>query len=174
MARAFNMPILLRDAWGQGQIWGASAACGAKVIVAEVGGGSLLYDEWVQRGVQGTLNVMRQLGMLPGEVTKPPLQRVVDNTPGNHRNLVLLRPRSGGLLMPEPEINAKASFDGQPIAGPRTLGKLVDSYDLSVRETYETPFQNTLMLAAAVQPSWHAAGDFLYILADADAAEVWD
>ena len=25
MARAFNMPILLRDAWGESQIWGASA-----------------------------------------------------------------------------------------------------------------------------------------------------
>ena len=59
-------------------------------------------------------NVMRQLGMLPGEVEKPPQQYVVDNTHGHHRNLVLLRPREGGLLMPEAAINARASFDGQP------------------------------------------------------------
>jgi predicted deacylase len=174
MARAFNMPILLRDSWGEGQLWGASARHGAKVIVAELGGGSLLFDEWLQRGVDGTLNVMRRLGMLPGEVTAPPRQRVVDNTAGHHRNLVLLRPRGGGLLLPEPEITARVCFEGQPIAGPRTLAKLVDMYDFSVRERYETPFENTLLLAAAVRPSWHAAGDFLYIMADADIAEVWD
>lgn len=174
MARAFNMPILLRDAWGEGQLWGASARLGAKVIVAEVGGGSLLYNEWVERGVHGTLNVMRQLGMLSGQVSAPPLQRVVDNTAGHHRNLVLLRPRSGGLLIPDPEISARLSFDGQPVSGPRRLGSLIDSYDLSVRETFDTLFENTLLLAAAVQPSWHAAGDFLYIMADADAAEIWD
>lgn len=174
MARAFNMPILLRDAWGENQLWGASASYGAKVIVAEVGGGSLLYDEWLQRGVEGTFNVMRQLGMLPGEIVKPPPQYVVDNRPGHHRNLTLLRPRSGGLLMPEAEINARASFAGSPIRGPRILGTLVNKYDLGACETYETPFEKTLLLAAVVRPSWRAAGDFLYILADAVAAEYWD
>jgi hypothetical protein len=47
MARAFNMPILLRDEWGANQFWGASARLGAKVIVAEVGGGGLLYERMV-------------------------------------------------------------------------------------------------------------------------------
>jgi predicted deacylase len=172
MARAFNMSILLRDAWGDNQLWGASARHGAKVIVAEVGGGSLLYDEWLSRGIQGTFNVMRHLGMLSGEVQKPSKQYVVNNTPGHHRNLVLLRPRAGGLLMPESDITARTSFDGRPIAGSRVLGRLMDMYDLGVRETYETPFRNTLLLAAVVKPSWRAAGDFLYIMADADEAEI--
>jgi hypothetical protein len=30
------------------------------------------------------------------------------------------------------------------------------------------------MLAAAVHPAWRAAGDTVYILADADMAEVWE
>jgi hypothetical protein len=41
-----------------------------------------------------------------------------------------------------------------------------------VRETFETPFARTLLLAAAVSPSWRAAGDTLYIVADADIAEI--
>jgi predicted deacylase len=175
MARAFNMPVLLKDAWGDRQIWGASARAGAKVIVAEVGGGSLLFDKWLARGVEGTVNVMRRFGMIPGDVVPPPQQIVVDNSKGHHRNLVLLRSSAGGLFMPEADITAETSFDGKPLSGgPRTLGKLINMYDLSVIETYETPFANTVLLATAVNPSWHAPGDTLYIIADADLAETWD
>ncbi|MFN2203897.1 MAG: succinylglutamate desuccinylase/aspartoacylase family protein [Caldilineaceae bacterium] len=174
MARAFNMPVLLKDAWGDRQIWGASARAGAKVIVAEVGGGSMLFDQWLARGVEGTLNVMRGFGMIPGEVVPPPQQIVVNNSKGHHRNLVLLRSSAGGLLMPEPDITPQTSFEGKPLAGRRTLGKLINMYDLSVLETYETPFTNTVLLATAVNPSWHAPGDTLYIIADADLAETWD
>jgi predicted deacylase len=172
MARAFNMPILLRDEWGANQFWGASARLGAKVIVAECGGGGLLYEQWFQRGVDGVLNVMRRLGMLPGEVQPPPRQYVVNNTQGHHANLLLLRQREGGLLLPHPAINGQASFDGEPIAGVPYLAQLLNPYDLSVRETYTTPFARTLMLAAAVGPAWRTAGDTVYILADADLAEV--
>ena len=172
MARAFNMPILLRDEWGEGQFWGASAGLGAKVIVAECGGGGLLYADWVDRGVRGVFNVMRQLGMLPGAVEAPPRQYVVDNTHGHHRNLILLRQREGGLLLPAAGINADASFAGQPIEGGRVLAQLLNPYDLSMRETFETPFNRTLLLAAAVNPGWRMAGDIVYIIADADIAEV--
>lgn len=174
MARAFNMPILLRDEWGANQFWGASARLGAKVIVAEVGGGGLLYEEWFDRGVRGVFNVMRQLGMLPGAVEKPPRQFVVDNTHGHHSNLVLLRQREGGLLLPHPAVSPRASFEGQPIEGVPYLAQLLNSYDLTVRETFTTPFARTLMLAAAVGPAWRAAGDTVYILADADIAEIWE
>ena len=170
MARAFNMPILLKDEWGANQLWGASAKGGAKVIVAEVGGGSVLWDEWFARGVNGTLNVMRLLKMIPGDVTKPPRQLVVSNLKGHHRNLVFLRAAEGGIVMPEPAVNPRASFEGQPITQ-RTLGRLLNKYDLTFRQTFESPFERTLMLAAVIAPSWRAMGDSLYLLADADLAE---
>lgn len=172
MARAFAMPILLRDEWGASQLWGASARLGARVIVAECGGGALLYDEWLARGVQGTFNVMRHLGMLPGEVAPPPKQYVVDNTAGHHRNLVLVRQQAGGLLLPDPAISPRVSFAGQPVAGAPVLARLLNPYDLTVAETFTTPFARTLFLAAACAPAWRMAGDIIYILADADAAEV--
>jgi len=172
VARSFGMPILLKDSWGANQMWGASARCGARVIVAECGGGALLFDEWLQRGVRGAFNVMRHLGMLPGEVQKPTRQYVVDNTKGHHRNLVLGRCREGGLFMPDPAITPRVSFDGQPVGGKLVLGQLISMYDLAVSETFASPFERTLLLASAVAPSWRAVGDTLYIVADADVAEV--
>jgi predicted deacylase len=90
MARAFNMPILLRDVWLPGQMWGKAEELGVKVIVAELGGAGQRYAEWVERGVAGALNVMRLLGMLPGDVAPPPRQYVVNNLPGHEENLMIL------------------------------------------------------------------------------------
>lgn len=174
MARAFNMPILLRDVWRSGQMWGMSEKLGVKAIVAEVGGGGALNEEWLERGVAGTLNVMRCLGMLPGAVQPPPRQYVVDNTTGHESNLSILRPASGGLIIPEPGIDGHTSFVGQPIAGPRVLGRLLNMYDLSYRQEFATPFARTLLLATPVTPAWNYPGEIAYIFADADAAEMWD
>lgn len=174
MARAFNMPILLKDAWMPGQMWTRGAELGAKTLVAELGGAGQLYAEWVERGVAGTLNVMRRIGMLGGEVVPPPRQYVVNNLPGHEENLNILRPREAGLIVPEPAITPRAAFDGQPIEGPRILGRVISPYDLTERQRFETPFARTLMLATRVAPTWCLPGEFGYIIADADNAEVLD
>jgi predicted deacylase len=174
MARAFNMPILLRDDWQPDQMWGMSAKLGVECIVAECGGGGALHHEWVERGVQSTFNVMRQLGMLPGKVQPPPKQYVVANDDLKVHNLVLVLPREGGVIIPEPVVTAQFAFDGQPLEGLVTVGKLLNMYDLTVREEYKTPFQRTLLLASVVVPAWHFSGEIAYIYADADKAEVLD
>jgi hypothetical protein len=174
MARAFNMPILLKDTWGPRQMWKHAETLGVKTIVAELGGGGFLYNEWLERGVRGTFNVMRCLGMLSGKVEPPPKQYVVNNTPGHGKNLVILRPREGGLIVPDPAIDPQKSFDGQPVVGVPVLGRLLNPYDLTVRQTFDAPFARTLMLAAVVSPSWNFPGEFAYILANADVAEIWD
>jgi predicted deacylase len=172
MARAFNMPILLRDVWLPGQMWAKAEELGAKVIVAELGGAGQRYAEWVERGVAGALNVMRLLGMLPGAVVPPPRQYVVNNLPGHEQNLMILRPREAGLIVPEPAITPQAAFDGQPLAGPLVLGRLLNPYDLTVRQEFTAPFARTLMLATRVTPTWCTPGEFGYIISDADNAEV--
>jgi hypothetical protein len=174
MARAFNMPILLKDEWRPGQMWAMSERLGVKAIVAECGGGGLFYEEWLERGVAGAFNVMRHLGMLPGKVEKPPRQYVVNNTTGHEVNLNILRPREGGLIMPDPALSPRVSFDGRPIVGIPVLGRMLNMYDLTFRQAFEAPFERTLMLAGVIAPAWNYPGEFAYILADADAAEVWD
>jgi len=172
MARAFNMPILLRDIWLPGQMWLRGEQLGVKTIVAELGGAGQFYGEWVERGVAGTLNVMRQLGMLPGEVLPPPRQYVVNNLPGHEEHLNILRPREAGLIVPTPAITPSVAFDGQPIAGAQVLGRLLNPYDLTVRQEFTTPFARTLMLATRVVPTWCTPGEFGYIITDAEKAEV--
>lgn len=172
MARAFNMPILLRDAWMPGQMWAMAATHGVSAIVAELGGSGMLHEEWVQRGIDGTFNVMRSLGMLPGNVVPPPRQFVVNNTPGNEANLHIIRPSESGLIIPEPTITPQVAFDGTPVEG--LLGRLLNPYDMTVREEFRAPFARTLMLATTVAPSWNVAGEFAYIFADADNAEIWN
>jgi predicted deacylase len=173
MARAFNMPILLKDGWGSTQMWGASARHGAKVIVAEVGG-IHMTAEWETRAVNGIFNVMRCLGMLPGDVQKLPRQYVIDNTPGHEHNLTILRPAEGGLVVPAEGITPQAIYAGQPLEGKRVLGRLVNMYDLLVHQEFTTPFERTLMLVTPVESSWFYPGTIGYIFADADAAEVWE
>src|SRR5262245_51597481 len=174
MARAFNMPILLRDTWLPGQMWARAEQLGVKTIVAELGGAGQLYGEWVERGVAGVFNVMRRLGMLPGEVAPPPRQYVVNNTPGHEENLMILRPREAGLIVPEPAITPQVAFAGQPLVGAQVLGRLLNPYDLTLRQEFATPFARTLMLATRVAPTWCTPGEFGYIITDADNAEVWD
>jgi predicted deacylase len=176
MARAFNMPILLRDEWRPGQMWRESERLGAKAIVAECGGSSGLYHEWVERSASGVLNVMRHLGMLPGEVARPPKQYVVRGDSGHEQNANILKPKEGGLIVPDPAITPQTMFDGQPVVGVPVLGSLLNMYDLSVRQTFEAPFERTLMTAAVVAPSWVYPGSYAYILFDADGpeVEVWD
>jgi predicted deacylase len=172
MARAFNMPILLRDVWMPGQMWTRAEQLGVKLIVAELGGAGQLYDQWIERGVAGVFNVMRQIGMLPGEVIPPPRQYVVNNLAGHEENLNILRPREAGLIVPDPAITPQRAFDGQPIAGPLVLGRLLNPYDLTVRQEFATPFARTLMLATRITPTWCTPGEFGYIITDADNAEI--
>lgn len=172
MARAFNMPILLRDVWMPSQMWRRGQELGVKAIVAELGGASQLNAEWVERGVAGVLNVMRKLGMLAGDIVPPPRQYVVNNTPGHEQNLNIWRPGEGGLIVPDPAITPQRAFDGQPVEGVPTLGVLLNPYDLTIRQRFETPFARTLMLATRVVPTICQPGEFGYIVADADNAEV--
>ena len=176
MARAFNMPVLLLDEWRPGQMWRESERLGAKVIVAECGGGGELYHEWVDRSVNGVLNVMRRLGMLPGKVQKPPRQYVVRGDGGHEQNAHILKPKEGGLIIPDQSITPQTMFDGQPVVGVPVLGRLLNMYDLTIRQTFETPFARTILTAAVVTPTWAYPGSYAYILFDADGpeVEVWD
>lgn len=172
MARAFNMPVLLLDEWRPGQMWRESERLGAKVIVAECGGGGALYSEWVERSAQGTLNVMRYLDMLPGEVKAPPTQYVVRGDSGYEYNANILKPKEGGLIIPDVAITPQVVFDGQPVSGVPVLGELLNMYDLTVRQRFEAPFERTLLIAAVVGPSWSYPGTYAYILFDADGPDV--
>jgi uncharacterized protein len=82
IARAFNLPYVVREEPREGGLGGmttsASAAAGVPGVIAEAGGRGLLEEHAVEQLAAGVHNVLRHLEMLPGEQAPPPAaQRLV-------------------------------------------------------------------------------------------------
>ena len=75
LAIAFSLPYVVRsdpsEAPISGTTTGAAAAIGVPAVIAEVGGCGLLEEDAVRTHVDGIGNVLRHLGMVPGDVTPP-------------------------------------------------------------------------------------------------------
>ncbi|NEV60918.1 succinylglutamate desuccinylase/aspartoacylase family protein [Thiorhodococcus minor] len=65
LARAFGVPVLLSSTLRDGSLREAATGLGIRTLLYEAGEG-LRFDEFcIRAGLQGILNVMRSLGMLP-------------------------------------------------------------------------------------------------------------
>lgn len=72
LARAFGVPVMLNSASRDGSLREGAAEAGVPVLLYEAGE-ALRYDELsISGGVQGIINVMRELEMLPHATTKKP------------------------------------------------------------------------------------------------------
>ena len=73
LAIAYGLPYVVRSARAEAPVSGtttsAAAAAGVPAVIAEVGGSGLLEDSAVRVHLDGIVNALRQLGMLPGEAT---------------------------------------------------------------------------------------------------------
>jgi predicted deacylase len=70
MARAFGAPVILDAKLRDGSLREAARTKGVRMLLYEAGE-ALRFDEIsIRSGVQGILNVMRKLGMLPSRATK--------------------------------------------------------------------------------------------------------
>jgi predicted deacylase len=70
LARAFGVPVMLNSALRDGSLRECAAAAGIPTLLYE-GGEALRYDESsIRAGVQGVINVMRSLEMLPPRTSK--------------------------------------------------------------------------------------------------------
>lgn len=64
LARTFGVPVVVNGEVRDGSLRGAAAQCGVHMLVYEAGE-ALRFDELsIRAGVQGIINVMRELGML--------------------------------------------------------------------------------------------------------------
>jgi len=73
MTDAFQVPLVLDSTVRDGSLRGCAGDLGIPVILYEAGE-ALRFDEvYIRAGVNGIINVMRQIGMLPGSrASKPP------------------------------------------------------------------------------------------------------
>jgi uncharacterized protein len=80
MAVAYGLPYVVCDLGDRlgGTTSAAAAAAGIAAITAEVGGCGLLEPQAVGLHVRGLHNTLRAVGMLPGDLDRPPRQRMVE------------------------------------------------------------------------------------------------
>jgi uncharacterized protein len=132
-----------------------AAARGIPFFTAEVGGGSFLDSHYIAHGVRGVKNVLKQLGMLAGEVERPAEQTIVTE-------MAVIRPRVGGVLYPEIGLDRL----GQEVSGGTLLGRVVSPYTFETLEEIRAPYERSVMILLRgalmrVQP-----GDYGYMVAN--------
>lgn len=127
-------------------------------VVVELGGGIVEQEPYVERGVDGTLNVLRAAGVIEGEVTPPPAQTVV-------RGIEIVRPRHGGWLETE------APPLGDVIGEGAVLGRVVSPYSFETLEVIKSPVRHGIMILSHLNRNLVEPGDYGYMVGDMDTAE---
>ncbi len=118
LSRAFGSRLLYEpDAPYAGTSAGLAEERGIPTVTVELGGG--LYDDeaYARRGFAGVLNILRRLDVLPGPTTPAPEQLLM-------HELAILRPRAGGIFVPEVHV----SDLGSEISGGTILGRIYSPY----------------------------------------------
>lgn len=133
---------------------------GKPAIVAEIGSGSDLPFDQVGISVRGVFNVMRKMGMYPGDPIVPETQYLIKKRP-------LLRPKNGGLFVP------KLGFDylNKSVPEGTLLAEIISPITLDVIEQIHAPCKETVFLNMRAYPTKVHPGDYAYILGDLSTAE---
>jgi predicted deacylase len=132
---------------------------GIPFFTAEVGGGSFLDAHYIEHGVRGVLNVMRQLGMLDGEIVRPRRQTVVTE-------MAVIRPRVGGMLHPEIGLDQL----GKEVRGGTLLGRVLSPQTFETLEEIRAPFERGYMILLRGGMMRVHPGDYGYMVANAETA----
>lgn len=134
---------------------------GIPSVTAELGGCAYDRPGYLERCVRGTLNVMARLGMIDAEVETPERQMVM-------RRRTLLRPKNGGLFIPE------AGFEklGKSVPGGTVLARVVSAQTFEELEVLSAPFDSTVLIMMRGVLSRVSPGDYAYILGDGSSAEI--
>ncbi len=132
-----------------------AAQKGIPFFTAELGGGSFLDQHYLEHGVRGVRNVLKQLGMLQGEVERPPEQIVVTE-------MAVLRPRFGGVLYPELGLDQL----GKEVAGGTLLGRVVSPYTFETLEEIRAPYERGVIILLRGGMMRVHPGDYGYMVAN--------
>lgn len=160
LSRAFGSPVLYRPKAGyQGTTSETTVNLGIPSVTVELGGGPN-EEAHIQRGVRGIFNIMRKLGMLPGEPETPPKQTVV-------RHIGTIRPKFGGILVPATGLETL----GTVIEGRQVLARIYNPMTLELLETITAPYERNLMILLRGTVTKVHPGDYAYMIGDMSSAE---
>lgn len=160
MSRAYGCSLLYQHASyvGSATDWALQQGIGA--MVSELGGGGQRIDHYLDKGVAGTLNVLRTLKMLPGEPTPPPADQSIITT------LRILQPAVGGVL----QSDYGADRIGERIPQGTVLGRILSPYTFEELEVLTAPFEPSILVLARESVTNVLPGEYGYMVADGSTA----
>ncbi|MCA8990929.1 MAG: succinylglutamate desuccinylase/aspartoacylase family protein [Planctomycetaceae bacterium] len=91
LAKAFGCELVVNGKGPEGSLRYEACKAGCPTIILEAGEPLKVEAAMLEIGVRGVCNVLRELGMLPGELERPPFQYLVNKT-------TWVRAEVGGLL----------------------------------------------------------------------------
>lgn len=133
---------------------------GIPFFTAELGGGSLVDDIYIEKGVRGVTNVLKQLNLLDGEVIRPAKQTVLTE-------MAVIRPRFGGVLYPE----VKLDQIGKIVERGTLLGRVLNPCTFDTLEDIRAPFDRGHMILLRGAMTRVNPGDYAYMVANAASVE---
>jgi predicted deacylase len=105
------------------------------------------------------MNVLKQLGMIDGEIVRPPQQTIVSE-------MAVIRPRVGGMLYPEIGLDQL----GKEVRGGTLLGRVLSPYTFETLEEIRAPFDLGYMILLRGGMMRVNPGDYGYMVANAQTA----
>ncbi|MFI5015272.1 MAG: succinylglutamate desuccinylase/aspartoacylase family protein [Hyphomicrobiales bacterium] len=165
LSRSFGSKVLYRPQVDkQGTVFSGTTKAvtldkrGIPAVVVELGGGIVEQKPYVERGVVGALNMLRQLGVIEGAVSPPPPQVVV-------RSIASIRPTEAGL------IENLAPPLGEKILGKAPIFRVVSPYTFEVLQQVSSPYENGIMIMGHLGRNLVESGDYGYMIGDLEGSE---
>lgn len=165
LSRSFGAKILYRPQAGkEGTVFAGTTKSVTvdrrkiPVVVVELGGGIVEQKPYVERGLAGTLNMLRYLGVIEGEAKPPPPQTVV-------RAIAGIRPTQAGL------IENLAPPLGERIIGKQPIFRVVSPYTFETLEEKRSPYENGIMIMGHLSRNLVESGDYGYMIGDLEGSE---
>lgn len=137
-----------------------SKEMGIPSVLAEFGGCMASGPEYVEKYMRGLENIMVDLGMIDGTVVLPQTQRILKGKRS------LLRPRVGGLFLPEVGYEKL----GRSVPKGTMLGRVVSPHTFEELDVMVAPYDETVIFMLRGVMSRVNPGDYAYILGNAAGA----
>jgi uncharacterized protein len=163
LSRAFGCELLFRGPSFPGSFGDYARDQGVATVVSELGGGQQRNAHYVEKGLRGIRNVMKQLGMLEGEPELPERQVVVDE-------MTVARPHHGGLMLSELD----AHHLGEEVAQGTVVARIVSPYTFEELEVLTAPFDPTILVLVRERVTKVDPGDYGFMFANGASARPFD
>ena len=160
MAKAFGSDVIWRrqPPLNPRMLMGQCSINGIVPLVVGTGDGSTI-EEQIDRSVVCTLNIVKHLGMIDGDLELPERQVLV-------KNYVVYRSLAGGFYLKDP-----AATIGWMVTKGQLLGQVIDPVTLEVVETCESPVNGKLISTRLQMPK--NPGSYIAHIADYSSV-IWE